>query len=522
MTVSTSDYALLSQNAYQTPVKGQRVELGGVSYKALDYADTGTGFQATAYERLDTHEVIIAYRGTEFDREPLKDGGTDAGMVIAGVNVQSPDAIAFTQRVLDQVHALEKETGPMPVTVTGHSLGGTLAEINASKFGLKGETFNAYGAAGLWQGVPEGGHQVIDHVRATDVVSAASPHFGEVRTYAVQQDIDTLTKAGYRDDSTLSSPRNPFKAIDFNAHAIDNFVPDSKLLGHSIVGPQGEALYREHQQMIDRYRNDVGDLRKGLSLGWEIPKTIVDAGEAVGHTVAEKATEGWHAATHVAHEAVEAAERAGTAVKNEVVRDVAAVEHAATSAAHRVGDAARNVAAGAEHAFESAGKALHAAEEATSEKASKVFDTLSHPGSWFDNKPAAEKSMLNEATHPDHALFQQARGAVQQLDASHQRSSDQRSDNLAAALTVAARQGGMNQIHHVVLSDDASRAYAVEGDIKSPFKRIAQVDTAQAMATPIERSSATWQQQAQPQAGHALAQNAPTQQLQQNTPMAGP
>lgn len=104
MTVSTSDYALLSQNAYQTPVKGQRVELGGVSYKALDYADTGTGFQATAYERLDTHEVIIAYRGTEFDREPLKDGGTDAGMVIAGVNARhltpSPSPSAFSIRCM--------------------------------------------------------------------------------------------------------------------------------------------------------------------------------------------------------------------------------------------------------------------------------------------------------------------------------------------------------------------------------------------------------------------------------------
>lgn len=532
MTISTDDYALLAQDSYNKPDLDVPFDLGGVTYKPFYYADAPSGFQATAYERVDTHEIVIAFRGTEFGREPLKDGGTDAAMVLAGVNAQTPDAMAFTKHVLEEAQSRQRVSGtPVSITVTGHSLGATLAEITASKYGLKGETFNAYGAAGLLQGVPEGGHQVIDHVRATDLVSAASPHFGEVRVYAAQQDVDTLTKAGYRDDSTLLSPRNPFKAIDFDAHAIDNFVPDSKLLGHSIIGPEGQALYREHQQMIDRYRNDVLDIRTGLSASWEVPKTVVQTGEAVGHAVAEKAAEGWHAASRVAHEAVDAAERAGTAVKNEVVRDVKAAEHAVASAAHTVGDAAKAVAHGAEQAIdnarkdvgagiESAGKALHAAERAVGEKASKVFDTLSHPGSWFDSKPAAEKPKLNDAAHPDHALFQQARGAVQQLDASHQRASDQRSDNLAAALTVAARQNGMNQVHHVVLSDDASRVYAVEGDLKSPFKRIAQVDTAQAMGTSIETSSATWEQQARD--GQSLAQNARTQQWQQSQQLSGP
>lgn len=561
MTVSTGDYALLAQNSYQDPKIGKFFQLGGVEYRAIDHSDTSSGFQATAYERMDTHEVIIAYRGTEFDREPLKDGGVDAGMVFTGINAQTPDAVAFTQRVLDRVKEAEAFNHKhIDVTVTGHSLGGTLAEINAAKFGLHGETFNAYGAAGLLQGVPEGGHQVIDHVRATDVVSAASPHFGEVRTYATQQDIDTLTKAGYRDDSTLLSPRNPFKAVDFKAHAIDNFVPNSTLLGHSIISPQGEAMYRDHHQMIDRYRNDVLDLRTGVSVGWELPKAIADGVEHAGSVVAEKAREGMHAAehaaVHVAHEAAQAAEKAGTAIKNEVTHDIEAIErgakaaahateqaveragnavkHAAVEGAHKVEGAAKAVVTGAEHAFDSArkeishdleatGKALHSAGEAMREGASKAFDKLSHPGSWFHDDAAAKKPALNEPSHPDHALFQQARTAVHQLDASHQRAPDARSDNFAASLAVAARGNGMSKIDHVVLSDDASRAYAVQGDLKSPFKQIAQVDTAQAMAAPVEQSSAAWsQQQARLQANHALAQNTPAQQIQQNQPMPGP
>lgn len=527
MTMGTEDYAVLAKDTYHKPEIDKDIELHGVHYQAIDYMDDPiTGFQATAYQRMDTQEVVIAFRGTEFDRQPIRDGGVDVGMVLTGVNAQTPDALAFTQRIIDRVKVLEQRNEQtIPVTVTGHSLGGTLAEITASRFGLHGETFNAYGAAGLLQGIPEGGHQVIDHVRATDLVSSASPHFGEVRIYAVQQDIDTLTKAGYRDDSTLLSPRNPFKAIDFSAHAMDNFVPNSPMLGQSIINPQAEALYHDHQQMIDRYRNDVLDIRTGLSAGWEVPRAVVHGVETAGSVLAEKAVEGVHAVEHVAHDAAVAAEHAYENAS-------AAVKHEATEALHTIEGAARSVATGAERAFDSvknevshdieaAGTALHAAGDAVREKAASAFDTLSHPGSWFHGNAPEEKPALNHPSHPDHALFQQARGAVHQLDASHQRAPDERSDNLAASLALAARRQGMNQIDHVVLSDDASRAYAVQGDLRSPFKHIAQVDTAQATATPVEQSSAAWPQ-AQLQTGNTQAQNAPAQQVQPNPPTPGP
>ncbi len=311
MSLSSTDYALLAQDSYHDPVLNKPKELGGVAYEAIDVANNPlTGFQATAYRRMDTGEIVIAYRGTEFDREPVQDGGVDAGMVLTGLNLQRSDSEAFTERVLERAK-LEADLHhrPMQVTVTGHSLGGTLAELNASKYGLKGETFNAYGAAGLREGVPEGGTQVIDHVRAGDLVSAASPHFGEVRIYAAQKDIDTLTHAGYRDDSGVLSPRNPIKATDFDAHAIDNFVPDSKLLGQSIVAPENQARYRAHEGMVDRYRNDVRDIRLGLSASWEIPKAIGEFKDAVEHRVAEAVEHGARAiekgVTQVVHEARE-------------------------------------------------------------------------------------------------------------------------------------------------------------------------------------------------------------------------
>lgn len=105
---------------------------------------------------------------------------------------------------------------------------------------------------------------------------------------------------------------------------------------------------------------------------------------------------------------------------------------------------------------------------------------------------------LDGVAHPDHATYQQARNGVHQMDAQHGRTPDERSDRLAAALTVAARHEGMGRIDHVALNSDASRTYAVQGELNSPFKKVAEVDTQQAMSTSMEQSSRAWQQASQP------------------------
>lgn len=557
MTIGSTDYALLAQDSYKDHQLNDTIVLGGINYLITDHLnDPRTGYQGTAYQRVDTGEVIIAHRGTEFDREPVHDGGVDAGMVLAGVNAQTSDAMTFTKRVIE--HA-QQQSPPLHVSVTGHSLGGTLAEITAYDYGLHGETFNAYGAAGLLQGIPEGGHQVIDHVRAGDVVSAGSQHFGEVHIYAAQQDIDRLSKSGYRDDSNLLSPRNLIGAIDFSAHSIDNFVPHSETLGTSIISPESEARYRAHHGMIDRYRNDVMDLRTGLSASWEIPKVAMEGGAALGRAAAHEITQGVHAVEHgaqyVAHEAVQgihAVERGAQhavqaaehtvrsvayTVHDDVLQGVQAAEraisqgvHAAERGAHHVAhevtQGARAVERGVQHAAqaveraagnvahtvgENVSRGVHAAEHAAQSlvnDASQAFDTLRHPGSWFDSKPtpATPPQRLDHTAHPDHPLYQQTRDAVHRLDAEHHRTPDQHSDNLAAALVVAARHDGMQAVNHVVLSNDAARTFGVQGELNSSFKQVTQVETAQASNTPIEQSSAAWQsvmQQKQSDPAHA-------------------
>ncbi|WP_428995201.1 lipase family protein, partial [Lysobacter enzymogenes] len=113
----------------------------------------------------------------EFKEEFIDDVlRADGGMVATRTNQQAKDALALTERAMNLARAQGTE-----VTVTGHSLGGCLAQIAAAKYGLHGETFNAYGAASLDQRIPEGGRDVVNHVMAADFVSSASHHYGEVK-----------------------------------------------------------------------------------------------------------------------------------------------------------------------------------------------------------------------------------------------------------------------------------------------------------------------------------------------------
>jgi hypothetical protein len=110
----------------------------------------------------------------------------------------------------------------------------------------------------------------------------------------------------------------------------------------------------------------------------------------------------------------------------------------------------------------------------------------------------------------------QAQKAVYELDARLGRTPDRQSDNLAAALTVAAKHGGMTRIDQIALSEDGSRALAVQNGVT---KQLAHVETAEAVNTSIAQSSQSMQAANKPSA-HALVQPPAPQQTspQQSAP----
>ena len=285
MTITSQDYAALADDAYQDRAVGRRepgqeekVYLNGQQYKVLEHVDDRrTGYQGTVYQRVNTQEIIVSHRGTE---ELIKDGVvTDASMVLARSNPQTLQALALSGRAVADAERLGIETGRAPeVTVTGHSLGGSLAQITAHHYGLKGETFNAYGAVSLsGSRIPQGGHSVINHVMAADAVSAASPHLGEVRVYARQHEIDTLSQAHYSNSAlNVLIPDYPINAAaaSVDSHKMGQFIGDESVL---LMGG-AQQLAAANARMIHEYRSDIDGLRTGATvISRGVPGGMIDA-----------------------------------------------------------------------------------------------------------------------------------------------------------------------------------------------------------------------------------------------------
>ncbi|MGS5089894.1 XVIPCD domain-containing protein [Hydrogenophaga sp. A37] len=294
MSIGSQQYADLARDAYRGHPTGSysrsdaRPEtIGGIAYLIRAHADNPrTGYQGTIYQRVDTGEIVVAHRGTEFDREAYKDGVlADAGMVLSRSNLQADDAIALTRQALTMAASEATKDGlaPNPVTVTGHSLGGTLAQVSAHHFGLTGETFNAFGAASLDRRIPEGGHSMINHVMAGDMVSAGSPHFGQVRIHARAQEVDTLTAHGFDNQTHWSDPLRGHLPVHYatgttpprtigaavalgDSHRMHHFV-DVDAQGrpdHSVLHDgQAQALAARNAVQIGEYRHDVR-LKRGI------------------------------------------------------------------------------------------------------------------------------------------------------------------------------------------------------------------------------------------------------------------
>lgn len=433
MTISSSLNAILSDDVYKhrterpgADSKRGEISLGGVQFYVLNQVDNKrTGYQGAIYQRVDTGEVIVAHRGTE----SVKDVLADAAMVRARVNPQAADAIKLTEEALRIAQSQGREGGAVPaVTVTGHSLGGTLAQIAAHHFNLKGETFNAYGAASLGLRMPSGGTSVINHVMANDPISAASPHYGSVVVYATQREISKLKAMGFSngierffmDDSPIT-----LGGTSLGSHTLGNFLGDRSVLMSSAA----RALAERNQTMIAEYRDDISE-RRLLT------------------TIAARGPGGW-------------------------VEDV--------------WNSVRGPLQGGEPAKIAQDRLDRIVLPPLPQR--DVLDQRVLPPLPPQPAPVPRPLQMSDPDHALHGMFLEARMGVHAQDAEVGRTPDAASDRLAGALTAAMDAAGGTRIDHVVSSADGSRMFAIQGGMTDPAHLRASVDTLQGLNTSLAQSS---------------------------------
>ena len=445
MSIGTNEHARLANDAYidrSTELKRQEeVSLDGIRYKILAVAEDRTiGYQGTAYRRVDTNEVVIAHRGTESLFKDFGDAWTDLRMVARSTNQQLDAAMAFTEKAIALTRSDAKEKGHSPIiSVTGHSLGGTLAQLTAAKHGLPAETFNAYGAGGLEDlqryGIDAQAPypDIINHRRATDLVSAASAHLGEVRNYATEQDVALLSNGRYLDKSIL--PANPLLASPLSAHSVKiNFAQND-----TIITLTNESRARALEEPIRRYTQDVLQGRADANaVANRPPRAILSPSKFDPSDPA-----------------------------NRLLGRV--VDATATRTLQEIG----------EHALRQG--------QASADLATAQVNMVGSLVTW-----ARKQLDLDEPEHPGHAMYLQAYEGMRAIDASIGRSSGGFTGQAAACVAAACCRAGMSRIDQVGMADDGKRVWAIQGRLASPLSLIAGAPVEQ-FTTSIEQSSRNWE-----------------------------
>ena len=263
--LNSQDFALLSDHIYGKKDKNDEVKLvfdneknkeitlNGIKYAVEKISDNPkNGYFGAIYRRLDTNELVVVHRGTEF--ETRQDREADMRMVKSHTNPQYNDARALTE----VANAMAKHNGAK-IYQTGHSLGGALAQLCGNRYGQRTETFNAFGAAGLKEALPINplaDRLIINHRMGGDYVSSASNHLGRSILYTTKNEVDNLRKGGFATQDTSDDNFLANKWNLYSSHAINNFTPEK---GLSVLSPHSPAhqLAEENMAMLSRFNNLV-------------------------------------------------------------------------------------------------------------------------------------------------------------------------------------------------------------------------------------------------------------------------
>ena len=229
-----ADYARLAQAAYEEgdpiPDGWRKVDADELKKLGIDPSelDTANGMQATIYQNADG-KYVLAFRGTELDREFSKDGWADL-QGATGASDQVHEAIDLSIK-------LARAVGRENVDFTGHSLGGELASAAALATGGNAVTFNAAGLSDTNQAIARG------HCIDAFGFDAQAPADGSnVKAYSFQ--LDPLNAAqDYVHNTPILGPDDTYVPRAYGERHVVLMNSDTKFSANPIDYHHMEYLY---------------------------------------------------------------------------------------------------------------------------------------------------------------------------------------------------------------------------------------------------------------------------------------
>jgi hypothetical protein len=165
-------------------------------YRPIEIASQTPGFSARAFVSPSGDRVVLAIAGSNEWRDwtgPNPTFITPSGAPTAAMT-------DYVEEAADMVALLRRDYPGAEVMLTGHSLGGAIAQIVAHVGGLDATTFNAPGVGGTVDaftgqlsqlGAPRAGpHETVNYRIYGDLVSTAGSELGSVRTVTLEAPAD--------------------------------------------------------------------------------------------------------------------------------------------------------------------------------------------------------------------------------------------------------------------------------------------------------------------------------------------